>query len=347
MTAIKRGDMEALLYEKKEDKNVRCCLCGHNCLIRPGKRGLCAVRENRGGELVSLVYGKVIARNIDPIEKKPLFHVYPGSLTYSIATVGCNLKCRFCQNADIAQLPSDQGGRIIGRETPPQDIVNHAAQSGCRTIAYTYTEPTVYFEYALDTAKLAHNKGIANVFVTNGSMSTDALGLIAPYLSAANVDLKAYSNTFYKEQCGYRLDLVKKTLVEMKKRNIFIEITTLLIPDLNDNKTELADMASFIANELGDETPWHISRFYPTYKLLDKPRTPVSSVQKARDIGFERGLKYVYTGNAPGDDGESTFCYGCREPLIERWGFSIRKNKVRNGACPKCGATIHGIGLGS
>lgn len=335
--------MEAYLYEKRKGGNVRCHLCHHRCLIGPNERGICGVRENQGGILKSLVYGKLIARSVDPIEKKPLFHLAPGSHSYSIATVGCNFRCRFCQNADIAQMPSDHGGRIMGEAATPEGEVQRALDSGCRSIAYTYTEPTVYFEFAHDTAKLAHAKGLRNAFVSNGYMTPEALEMIQPYLDAANVDLKAYNDEFYKNYCGGRLAHVKDTLLRMKEMKIWLEVTTLLIPGLNDDPAELGSLAAFIAESLGPETPWHVSRFHPTYKLTDRPPTPPETLTAAYKIGMKAGLKYVYTGNVPGDRGESTFCWNCGELLISRWGFFVKSNVIETGTCPVCHAVIDGI----
>ncbi len=337
--------MEAYLYEILNDKKVKCNLCNHRCVIKDGRRGICGVRENREGTLETLVYGRIIARHIDPIEKKPLYHLMPGSLSYSIATVGCNFRCLFCQNADIAQMPSDRKGMIAGDAFSPQDVVAAALKGDCKSIAYTYTEPTVYFEFAFDTAKLAHEKGIQNVFVTNGYMTAEALHMINPYLDAANVDLKAFTEDFYKTYCGAKLEHVKESLKLMKSLGIFIEVTTLLIPGLNDDKDELEKLAEFLADSLGTETPWHISRFHPTYKLTDRPPTPVETLVMAREIGIKAGLKYVYTGNVPGESGEKTFCYQCGSTLIDRWGFYIRKNLIDNNRCPHCGAEIDGVGL--
>lgn len=337
--------MEAYLYKALKDKKVRCDLCSHRCVIDDGRRGKCNVRENHNGTLQTLVYGKLIASHIDPIEKKPLFHFMPGSLSFSVATVGCNLKCSFCQNADIAQMPSDNNGQILGDNVEPEAVVTAAEKNGCASIAYTYTEPTIYFEFAFETAKIASQKGIKNVFVTNGYMTPGALQMIQPYLNAANVDLKAYTNDFYKEQCGAKLEPVKETLKLMKSLGIFIEITTLIIPGLNDDKKELKNLAEFIANELGPETPWHISRFHPTYRLTNKPSTPVETLISAREIGINAGLKYVYTGNVPGENGENTFCWKCNELLIERWGFQVRKNMIKNSSCVHCGAHIDGVGM--
>ena len=332
--------MEAYLYETLEDNKVQCNLCSHRCTIREGERGICNVRENRKGLLESLVYGRLIAQHIDPIEKKPLFHFRPGTLSLSVATVGCNFRCRFCQNADIAQMPTDQDGRIQGQRCAPEEIVRAAQRGNCSTISYTYTEPTVYFEFAFETAKLAKEKGIRNVFVTNGYMTSEALQMVSPYLDAANVDLKAYSDDFYRSYCGARLEPVKETLKLMKSLGIFVEVTTLLVTGLNDGKEELEKLALFLAEDLGPETPWHISRFHPTYRMMDRPPTPVNALISAREIGFEAGLRYVYTGNVPGERGENTFCYQCKNLLIDRYGFTVNKNLIKDGKCPECGASI-------
>jgi pyruvate formate lyase activating enzyme len=335
--------LEALLYERLKDKKVRCNLCKHRCLIENGKRGICGVRENMEGVLNTLVYGKLVARHIDPIEKKPLFNFLPGSLSYSIATAGCNFKCLFCQNADISQVPADNKGLIMGSSFTPENVVAAALKGKCRSISYTYTEPTVFFEFARDTAMLAHKKGLKNIFVTNGYMSREALGMIQPFLDAANVDLKAYNKDFYRKMCGAKLENVKETLVDMKSSGIFVEVTTLLIPRLNDNNKELEELAMFIVDSLGPETPWHISRFHPTYKLNDRSSTPLETLVSAREIGMKCGLKYVYTGNVPGEEGESTFCYNCGKMLIERIGFYVKNNAVDKGMCPNCGVGIDGV----
>jgi len=335
--------MKAYLYEPLADNKVKCNLCSHRCVIKDGRRGKCNVRENKAGKLLTLVYGKVIARHVDPIEKKPLFHFLPGSLSYSIATVGCNFRCKFCQNADIAQMPSDHRGIIMGDTVTPEEIVEAAARAGCRSISYTYTEPTVFFELAYDTAQIAHARGMRNVFVTNGYMTAEALEMINPYLDAANVDLKAFTEKYYKDLCGARLKHVQKTLKRMKGYGILVEITTLIVPGLNDDSAELQQLAGFIADDLGDDTPWHISRFHPTYKLTDRPPTPVKTLTDAREIGLQAGLKYVYTGNVPGNTGENTFCPGCGEIVIERWGFQVGNKHIKDGKCSHCGAGIYGI----
>jgi pyruvate formate lyase activating enzyme len=337
--------MEALLYTPLKDEKVVCNLCSHRCVIESGARGRCGVRENRSGALHSLVFGKLIARHIDPIEKKPLYHFLPGTLSYSIATVGCNLTCQFCQNADIAQMPSNHQGLIMGDDTTPEAVVAAAQKGGCRSIAYTYTEPTVFFEFAFETARLAHQQGIKNVFVTNGFMTPEALEMIQPYLDAANVDLKAFSSTYYKDLCGARLTPVKETLKLMRSMGIFVEVTTLIVPGLNDDQGELKKLATFLVDELGPETPWHISRFHPTYKLTNHPSTPLDSLVSARDIGLKAGLRYVYNGNVPGQDSENTFCFNCGKLLIDRWGFQIQKYNIVEGRCRYCDTRIDGVGL--
>jgi pyruvate formate lyase activating enzyme len=337
--------MEAYLYEKRTDDKVRCVLCSHRCLIKPGRQGCCHVRENREGLLYTNVFGKLVASHVDPIEKKPLFHVYPGSLSFSIATVGCNFRCRFCQNADIAQMPLEQGGRVMGDRVSPTEVVRAAVARKCKTIAYTYTEPTVYFEFAYETARLAKEKGILNVFVSNGYMTAEALEMIGPYLDAANVDLKSFNDQFYKDYCGASLEPVKDTLKRMTSQGVFVEVTTLIIPGLNDSRAELSSLASFMAEKLGPDTPWHISRFHPTYKLTDRPATPVDTLRQAREIGLKAGLRYVYTGNVPGEAAESTFCPDCGRLLVERWGYSIKSYGIEGGRCPSCNLEIAGIGV--
>ncbi len=332
---------EAMLY-KRLDGNVKCALCAHRCNIADGKRGICGVRENRKGILYSLVYGKAIAMNIDPIEKKPFFHFLPKSTSYSLATVGCNFRCRFCQNADISQAPKGDG-EIFGQDVPPDEIVNSAENYGCRSIAYTYTEPTIFFEYAFDTSKIAKKEGIYNIYVTNGYMTEEMLNTSKDYIDAANVDLKGFTDKFYIEICGARLQPVLDSLKLMKKLGIWIEITTLVIPTLNDSAEELGQMAEFIRDELGKETPWHLSRFHPDYLLRNLPSTPDETLHKGREIGLDAGLRYVYIGNVPGDEGENTYCYNCGELLIRRYVFDVLENKIVNSKCPSCGITIDGV----
>jgi len=285
----------------------------------------------------------VIATSCDPIEKKPIFHFKPGSSSYSIATVGCNFKCKFCQNSDIAQMPTDQKGMIQGRKILPQTIVEQAVAAGCQSISYTYTEPSVFFELAYETAQLARENNLSNIFVTNGYMSADLVHLAAPFLDAANVDLKAFNDNFYQTYCQARLEPVKKTLKLMKKAGILVEVTTLLIPGLNDDPGELAQLARFIANDLGCDTPWHISRFHPSYKMTDRAATRVSSLERALEIGQTAGLYHVYTGNVPGLASENTYCHDCGTLVVKRHGYTIENYLKEKGACPKCDTRVVGI----
>jgi pyruvate formate lyase activating enzyme len=334
---------EAMFYERESDSRVRCGLCRHRCLIGDGARGICAVRENRGGTLYSLVYGKLVAENVDPIEKKPLFHVLPGSKSFSIATVGCNFRCHHCQNYSISQV--DRNAPITGVMQSPETVVERALATGCRSIAYTYTEPTIFFEFAYDTARLSREAGLLNVFVTNGYITKEALTTITPYLDAANIDLKGFTDAFYRDYVHARLSEVLDSIIEYRKQGIWIEITTLIIPGLNDSDGELKGIASFIVDNLGADTPWHVTQFYPTYKLIDRPRTPVATLRRAREIGKAAGLRYVYEGNVPGEGGENTWCPSCTALLIERYGYLIEKNKIQDGACPDCGTAVVGIGM--
>ena len=334
---------EALLYEKLPDGRVRCNLCAHRCLIDDGKKGICQVRENRGGTLYTLVYGRAIAQHVDPVEKKPLFHFYPGSTAYSIATPGCNFRCHWCQNWEISQIPRERH-LILGQEASPEQIVVAAERAGCRSIAYTYTEPTVFFEYAYDTARLAHDASLANIYVTDGYMTEEMLETFHPYLDAANVDLKAFRDKTYKKYVRARLGPVLDSLKTMKRLGIWLEVTTLVIPGINDDDGELKDAANFVATELGPDTPWHISRFFPAYKMTDVPPTPLETLQRAREIGLATGLRYVYVGNVPGE--ANTVCHACGQMLIRRSGYRILENYVQAGdRCPACGTPVAGVGM--
>lgn len=331
---------EAYLYKKLDDKKVRCDLCNHRCLIKDQNKGKCCVMKNIGGTLYSLVYGKLIAENSDPIEKKPLFHFLPGTYSLSVATVGCNFKCFFCQNYNISQSPSDLD-RIEGRDVSPEELINHALANGDKSISYTYTEPTIFFEYAYDTAKLASEKGLKNVFVTNGFMTKECIMMIEPYLDAVNVDLKSFSEETYKRKMGGRLKPVLNNIILMKKLGIWVEVTTLVIPGINDSKSELQEIAKFLA-AIDKGIPWHISAYYPQYKS-DIPPTSVEQIRIAIDIGKSAGLKYVYGGNIPGSSYENTYCPKCNSILIERFGFSVSNNKVKHNSCLNCGQKIDGI----
>ena len=332
---------EALVYDALPKEEVKCRLCAHTCLIKKGQRGICAVRENRDGKLYSLVYGKIISMNVDPIEKKPLFHFLPGSTSFSIATVGCNFRCKHCQNYEISQHPRERKFEIPGRDMSPEQVVEAAIHNGCRSISYTYTEPTIFFEFAYDCAQLAKKRGIKNVFVSNGYTGPEAARLIAPYLDANNIDLKG-SDTFYREICGARLEPVRETILLMKELGVWVEVTTLIIPGLNDSEADLTAIAEFIVS-VNPAIPWHVSQFYPTYKLVDKPRTPVATLRHACEIGHKAGLKHVYEGNVPGEGGENTYCPSCGRELIKRFGYAIQKDNMRNGSCPACNTLISGV----
>lgn len=332
---------EAMLYEKIGGGRVRCALCAHRCLIEVGRRGICRVRENRGGTLYSLVYGKVASCNVDPIEKKPLFHFLPGSRTYSIATVGCNFTCLNCQNYSISQILREKGDRIIGEDVAPGEILAEAVKSGCQSISYTYTEPTVFFEYALDIARLAHEEGLRNVFVSNGYMTSEAAEALFPVLDGINIDLKGISDEFYHDVVGGTLRPVLHSIERFAQAGTWVEVTTLVIAGMNDSSEALRWTAEAICG-VSPTIPWHVSRFYPAYKLLDRPPTPVATLMKAQRIGREVGLRYVYVGNVPGE-GEDTYCPACGALILRRIGFLVKENRLGEGCCPDCGAEVDGV----
>lgn len=330
---------EAMLYEKLKDKMVHCFLCSHHCKIADSKFGFCGVRKNEGGILYTYVYGEAIASHIDPIEKKPLYHFLPGSKAYSIATIGCNFRCGFCQNWEISQVSKRDAGPS-GYELKPEEVVREAKRYGCQSISYTYTEPTIFFEYAYDTAKIAAEEGIYNNFVTNGYMTKEALDTIRPYLAAANVDLKSFREDYYKRNCKARLQPVLDSIEHMKKSKIWIEITTLVVPGENDSEVELNEIAQFIAH-IGKEIPWHVSRFHPDYKFTDHRATPLDTLKKARQIGKRHGLRYVYLGNVA--EGNDTRCYNCDALLVKREFLETRDVYIDNNKCSRCGTEIEGV----
>ena len=337
---MKKADFFEII--DSDSGTIQCSLCSHRCKIKDGRRGLCQVRENQKATLYTLVYGRLISENIDPIEKKPIFHMLPGSLSYSISTVGCNFRCRHCQNYDISQYPTLHSGKIAGHKRTPEEIVNEALETGCKSISYTYVEPTIFFEFAYETAVAAHEAGLRNVFVSNGYTTPEATRKIAPYLDANNIDLKAFTEKFYHEVCGARLAPILDTIRLMKELGVWVEVTTLVIPGWNDSDNELKEIATFIY-ETDPHIPWHVTRFYPTYKMTDRQPTPVGTLRRARDIGLETGLKYVYTGNIPGEEGENTFCPECGQRLIRRTGFSAHHVGLSGEKCEKCGTRIAGI----
>ena len=328
---------ETYLYEPLEGNKVKCKTCNHFCIIKDGGKGRCGVRVNEGGKLYTLVYGKLIAENIDPIEKKPFYHFLPQSFALSIATVGCNFSCPFCQNYEISQVWDG----IVGIDEKPESVVKKAISYKCESISYTYTEPTVFFEFAYDTAKIAKENGLKNNFVTNGYMSKEALEMISPYLDAANVDLKG-DEEFYRNLCKAKREPVIENIKKMKELGIWVEVTTLIIPEYNDSEETIRNIARTI-KEIDPSIPWHISRFFPHFKMRNHYPTPVEKIKRAREIGFEEGLKYVYTGNIPGDEGENTYCPSCKRVLIRRFGYNILENNIIDGKCKFCGEKIDGV----
>jgi len=336
---------KAVLWEPCEDKKVRCKLCSHRCVIDDGKLGRCCVRKNIDGVLYSLTYDKVCSANPDPIEKKPLFHFQPGTRSFSVATMGCNFRCEFCQNWQISQAAIERG-QIAGEPITPAQIVEGAVRNGCKSIAYTYTEPTVFMELCNDCGRLAKERGLTNVFVSNGYETKEAIDFAANWLDGINVDLKAFGEDYYKRLCKARLQPVLDTISYIaNETNIWLEITTLLVPGENDSDDELKRLAEFIVSNAGPDVPWHISRFHPQYKYLDSLPTPLDSLERAYEIGQSAGLHYVYLGNVPGSKTESTFCYNCGRMLIERIGYKIAVNNIQESRCPDCGTEIAGFEL--
>jgi len=331
---------EAILYDRLNDGRVRCRVCAHRCTIERGERGICSVRENVDGRLVSLVYGRLIARDVDPIEKKPLYHFYPGTRAYSIATVGCNFTCKNCQNAYISQYPRDHGGRIVGDPTGPDEVVADAVRNGCHSIAYTYTEPTVAVEFVLDCMRAAEKVGIDNVWVSNGYFTAETAEAILPYLDAINVDLKGITNEVYHEISGGNVRPVLDTIERLHGAGVWVEVTTLVIPGFNDTDDELRWTAEAIRG-VSQEIPWHLSRFFPAYRLVDRAPTPIETLERACEIGREVGLEYIYLGNVPGE-GEETVCPACGARLISRSGYRVREVRAKGGICPDCSTPLAG-----
>lgn len=330
-----------MLYRHLEGEKVECFLCAHRCQIAAGKFGVCGVRENRDHNLITHVFGEVIAAHIDPIEKKPLYHFLPGSTSFSIATVGCNFRCPFCQNWQISQVTKKEREFREGHRLSPREIIEQARIRGCRSISYTYTEPTIFFEYAYETARLGRQAGLANVFVTNGYMTEEALAAIRPYLDAANVDLKAFRDETYRKVCGARLQPVLDSIRRMRDFGIWVEVTTLVVPGMNDGEEELGEIARFISG-LSPDIPWHVSRFHPDYEYTNSRPTPIATLKRALALGEEAGLRYVYIGNVWGE-GEDTRCPQCHRIVLRRSGFFVEENKVKEGRCPDCGVSIAGV----
>jgi pyruvate formate lyase activating enzyme len=329
---------EAMLYEKLDDGKVGCKLCSHRCKISPGRHGVCGVRENKDGTLYTLNYSVVASEAIDPIEKKPLFHFYPGSLAYSLGTYGCNFKCKHCQNWTISQVGIDQFRSI---EIDPKTAISRAKSAGAECIAWTYNEPTIWFEYTYECAKLAKEAGIATVYVTNGYITREALEMISPYLDAFRVDIKAFTDSFYRDVAGARLEPVLDTIVYAKELGMHIEIINLVIPTLNDSPDEIRKMSKWIYQNLGSDTPVHFTRFYPHYKLQNLPPTPMETLEMAYRIAREEGLRFVYLGNVPNDGKQNTYCPKCQQLVIKReLSTAVEFSLTDTSKCPKCGELI-------
>ena len=331
---------EALLWEVLPGKRVQCNLCAHFCKLGPDRTGLCKERKNLDGRLYSLNYGKLIASHIDPIEKKPLLHFLPGSQSYSIASPGCNLRCQWCQNWDISQA-DDHNDPNRFPFTPAEEVIAAAQRHGCRSISYTYTEPTIFFEYTLDVSKLAHGSGLENVYVSNGFMTQKMLDLLIPYLDAANVDIKAFTDEAYRKYTGAHLQPVLESCERMKNSGVWLEVTTLLIPGVNDDEAQLQGLTAFIAEKLGKDTPWHVSRYFPQYKFTETPPTPIASIDHAIAIGRQAGLQYIYGGNV--SRMTDTNCPVCGQLLLRRSGYELLKNDITKGKCPNCGTPVAGV----
>lgn len=333
----------AKLVRKLKDEVVQCRVCEHYCVLQPEEWGRCGVRVNQAGTLYSQVYAESIATHVDPIEKKPLFHFLPGAKALSIGTYGCNMHCKWCQNWQISQTRSTTETKFLGERLTPQDLVTIAKERNIETIAYTYNEPTVFFEYSYDTAKLAHAAGIKNVYVSNGFMSQEALDAIAPYLDGINIDLKGFTEALYEDYTASRLEPVKRNIRTIAQNtDIWLEVTTLVIPDLNDSDAELSAAAAWLA-AINPEIPWHVSAFHPAYQMRDRPRTSNATLERAYAIGKAAGLKFVYVGNIVDASRESTHCPACDELLIQRHGFHTRAKWTTPGICHKCGRAIPGV----
>jgi len=333
---------EAMFYEKLDGLKVRCHLCNHRCKIAEGKSGICGVRQNREGMLYSLIYNTVSSEAVDPIEKKPLFHFYPGTFAYSLGTIGCNFRCKHCQNWTISQISIDEAMSV---EITPEQAIERALASGCRSIAWTYNEPTIWYEYTYDSAKLAKEAGLATVYVTNGYITPEALRHIAPYLDAFRVDIKAFTEKFYHEITSAKLQPVLESAKLALELGMHVEVVYLVIPTLNDSREELADVSKWVYENLGENTPVHFTRFHPYYRLQNLPSTPVETLEMAHEIAMEAGLKFVYIGNVFGHTFENTFCPSCGKMLIKRGGFDVNEYHITaEKKCEYCGESIPTFG---
>ncbi len=343
--ALPQGDRRiglapALHYEKIAGKKIVCRLCPRECRVAASERGFCGVRENRDGEYLTLVHDRASAVHLDPVEKKPFFHVLPGAQALSLATAGCNFECRFCQNWEISQSRPEQ---LDSMEATPAMLLDGARRVGARAIAYTYSEPTVFYEYMLAIARYTSAAGIPNLVVSNGYIQEKPLRELAPHLAAYKVDLKAFTEDFYREQCNGSLAPVLATLRTLKSLGLWTEIVTLVIPTLNDDEASNRAMCAWILENLGPDVPLHFTRFHPTYKITNLPSTPAATLERLRALALESGLHYVYVGNLPGHAGESTYCPACGERVIERHGYLVAEVTLKAGRCPKCATAIPGV----
>lgn len=331
---------EARHYEKLPEQKVKCVLCPRECVVADLERGTCGVRENRGGVYYTLVHSRPCSLNADPIEKKPLFHYLPGSGSFSLATAGCNMECLFCQNWEISQFRPEQ---VPAQHITPEQIVTLAIARGCKSIACTYSEPVVFYEYMYDIGKEARARGVGSVMISNGYILEKPMRELLEHLNGVKIDLKSIRDGFYRELCRGKVQPVLDTLKVIKSENKWLEIVVLLIPTHNDSLEDIGDLCSWVMDNLGPDVPVHFTRFHPTYRLKDVPSTPPSTLQKARETGLSKGLHYVYAGNVPGNPGESTYCPKCKTLLIERKGFFVASNALVGGKCPKCSESIPGV----
>jgi pyruvate formate lyase activating enzyme len=332
--------VKAMFYEKKEGTAIECHLCPRHCLVTDLERGYCGVRENQGGEYYTLVHSRACAMNIDPIEKKPFFHFHPGTSAFSIATAGCNVNCKFCQNWDISQVRPEQVNNV---KLPPDEIAKICIERSVPTVAYTYSEPVVFYEYMYDTCVEGRKHGIRNVMVTGGYIEKDPLKKIMPVMDAIKVDLKAYSENYYKEVVNGELQPVLDALKIMHEYGIWTEIVYLVVPTMNDSREEFTKLCDWILNNLSDSVPVHFTRFHPTYLMTNLPPTPVKTLEMAYDIAKKSGLKFPYIGNVPGHMAEKTYCPNCGKVIVDRTGFQIRSIDIEGGKCKFCQYPIPGV----
>jgi pyruvate formate lyase activating enzyme len=330
----------AMFWESLPDKKVKCVLCPRECEVADVERGYCGVRENQGGEYQTLVYGALCSANVDPIEKKPLFHYLPGTTALSIATAGCNVECKFCQNWQISQFRPEQVDSYL---ISPERLIEVCRTENSPTVAHTYSEPVIFYEYMHDSAELGRKRGVGSVMISNGYIQEEPLKELCRYLTGVKIDLKAFTETFYKEQCNGELKPVLSTLETLRDIGIWFELVVLIIPTLNDSAEEIRRMSRWVVEHLGPNVPMHFTRFHPTYRVTNLPRTPISTLDRCRQIAIESGVHYVYAGNVPMHPGENTYCHKCRHEVIRRAGFNIVANRLKDGKCPECSTVIPGV----